>query len=284
MFLLYLFACLSEDARTKAILDTAVGETGCNGKSALCPLPFNQAPFVGTHNSMSNAEDEWIAPNQGWNIPHQLEAGVRALNLDTYEIDGSPVLCHGFCELGEQPLEHALSDVRDFLIDQPQNVILITFQDAAPAEMTLDAFHSVGIGDWLHVQPLESEWPSLQELIDSDKRLVVFAAQYGGPATPGYHAQWDYWIDTPYQAQTTTDFSCEADRGNIDTASLFNVNHFITNPIALPEHAEVANTANVITNHIEQCLFEREMPLTQILVDFVDIGDTLEVIDNLNPD
>ena len=74
-------------------------------KDALCERPFNQVPFVGTHNSMSNAEDGWLAPNQGWNIQDQLEAGVRALNLDTYEVDGSVVLCHGFCELGEQPLE-----------------------------------------------------------------------------------------------------------------------------------------------------------------------------------
>ena len=206
---------------------------------------------------MSNAEDEWIAPNQGWNIPHQLEAGVRALNLDTYEIDGSPVLCHGFCELGEQPLEHALSDVRDFLIDQPQNVVLITFQDAAPAEMTLDAFHSVGIEIGFMSNRWSRNGPAYKNSLIQTKRWSLQLNMAGLP--PRLPCTMDYWIDTPYQAQTTTDFSCEADRGNIDTASLFNVNHFITNPIALPEHAEVANTANVY-NHIEQCLFEREMP------------------------
>ena len=284
MILLYLLACFAQSPNPKGMGDSAAVQTGCNGKDALCERPFNQVPFVGTHNSMSNAEDGWLAPNQGWNIRNQLEAGVRALNLDTYEVDGSVVLCHGFCELGEQPLEAALSDVRDFLNRQPQNVILITFQDAATAEQTLDAFEAVGIRDWLHEQPLDSEWPTMQALIDSNTRLVVFAAQYGGSATPGYHAQWEYWIDTPYQAQTTADFSCEADRGNIETASLLNVNHFITNPIALPEHAEQANTADVLSSHIEQCLAEREMPLSQILVDFVDIGDTLEVIDTLTPD
>ena len=75
--------------------------------------------------------------------------------------------------------------MRDFLNRQPQNVILITFQDAATAEQTLDAFEAVGIRDWLHEQPLDSEWPTMQALIDSNKRLVVFAAQYGGSATPG---------------------------------------------------------------------------------------------------
>ena len=101
----------------------------------LCEQPFNTVAFVGTHNSMSNAEDGWLAPNQGWNIRHQLEAGVRALNLDTYEIDGTVMLCHVCsCELGEQPLEDALSEIREFLDSQPDNVILITFQDAASAE------------------------------------------------------------------------------------------------------------------------------------------------------
>ena len=282
MTFLYLFACSAKSTPSTDTADTTMIDVGCNGMPELCEQPFNTVAFVGTHNSMSNAEDGWLAPNQGWNIRHQLDAGVRALNLDTYEIDGTVMLCHGFCELGEQPLEDALSEVREFLDSQPDNVILITFQDAASAELTLGAFEAAGIRDWLHEQPIDAPWPTLQNLIDSNTKLVVFAAQYGSSDYPGYHSQWDYWIDTPYQAQDTSDFSCEADRGNTETASLFNVNHFITNPIALPEHAEAANTAAVLNEHIERCLLERERPMTQILVDFVDIGDVIEVIDSLN--
>lgn len=282
MISLVLLACSGQTTAQKSPDDTAALDFGCNGQIELCAQALNTVAFVGTHNSMSNAEDAWLAPNQGWNIRHQLEAGVRALNLDTYDIDGTVMLCHGYCELGEQPLTEALSDIRSFLEEYPQNVILITFQDAASAELTLAAFETADLKSELHHQPLGEDWPNLQELIDTQNRLVVFAAQYGSSEHHGYHAQWDYWIDTPYQAQETSDFSCEADRGNIETASLFNINHFITNPIALPEHAEVANTTAELNAHIARCLSEQSLSLTQILIDFVDIGDGIDVIEDHN--
>lgn len=282
MLTYFLLACGSIPTE-KSISDSASPDnTGCNGFSGLCDQTLDMVAFTGTHNAMSNAEDGWLAPNQGWNITHQLEAGVRALNLDTYDIDDTVMLCHGYCELGQRPLIDALLDLRSFIDAQPNSVIIITFQDAADASQTLDVFEEAGIKEWMHNQAIDAPWPTLQELIDAGTPLVVFAAQYGGNETPGYHAQWDYWIDTPYQAQSTADFSCEADRGNIETASLLNVNHFITNPIALPEHAEVANTAQAVQTHLDKCIEERQHPINQILIDFVDIGETLSVIDSIN--
>ena len=36
---------------------------------------------------MSNEEDGWAGPNQGWNMLNQLNAGVRAMMIDLYVWD-----------------------------------------------------------------------------------------------------------------------------------------------------------------------------------------------------
>jgi len=56
----------------------------CNGSLALCERPFNQVAFAGTHNSMSNAADGWMLPNQQHGIDQQLDDGVRVFLMDTF--------------------------------------------------------------------------------------------------------------------------------------------------------------------------------------------------------
>ena len=41
-------------------------------------------------------------------------------------------LCHGFCELGARPLADALRDIRDFLVENPGEVVLIVIEDYVP--------------------------------------------------------------------------------------------------------------------------------------------------------
>ena len=272
----------SDTVEQDTSLDTSLEEIEpCNGHIQLCDLRVDEVSFPGTHNSMSNSEDGWLAPNQNWNVRHQLNAGVRALNLDTYWYDDTVMLCHGYCELGKTPLVQTLFDIKGFLQEEPNTILIISFQDAAEAGPTIDAFEAAGLFEQLHEQALDEPWPTLQELLDANTNLIVFAANHGG-SHPAYHAQWDYWIDTPYQATSTNDFTCEADRGNLETATLLNVNHFITFPIALPDLATTANQESVLQEHLDKCAIERDHHPNQILVDFIDLGKTLDVIDTWN--
>ena len=57
----------------------------CNGESSLCDLPLDMVMFPGTHNSMSSAlYPGWLFAEQLSTIKDQLNAGVRALLVDTY--------------------------------------------------------------------------------------------------------------------------------------------------------------------------------------------------------
>jgi hypothetical protein len=57
----------------------------CNGHAALCNRPLDRVAFLGTHNSMAAAsEPGWLFAAQGDGIAPQLDAGVRALLIDTH--------------------------------------------------------------------------------------------------------------------------------------------------------------------------------------------------------
>ena len=65
----------------------------CNGRSELCDLRFDQVAYATSHNAMSSPAARWVAPNQEVGITAQLELGVRALMLDSYDFTGKAMLC-----------------------------------------------------------------------------------------------------------------------------------------------------------------------------------------------
>ena len=126
-----------------------------------------------------------------------------------------------------------------------------------------------------------TEWPTLAELIELDQRIILFSNS-GGGEHHGYMEQWEHWIDNPYSAQSVDDFSCIEERGNVDTASLFNVNHFITNPVADIENSRWANEYDNLYDHASRCWNETGRFPNQILVDFYSQGDVIQVVNDLN--
>ena len=63
----------------------AAGIERCNGSATKCDLRLNQVLFPGTHNSMSSAlYPGWLFGEQVNTISQQLDAGVRALLIDTH--------------------------------------------------------------------------------------------------------------------------------------------------------------------------------------------------------
>ena len=58
------------------------------------------------------------------------------LNIDTYWWEEQAYMCHGYCEIGAQPLVWATDHIAQFLFDQANNVLIITFQSTLTAEQT----------------------------------------------------------------------------------------------------------------------------------------------------
>ncbi|MBJ95915.1 MAG: hypothetical protein CMP23_15745 [Rickettsiales bacterium] len=262
--------------------DDDTGESGlpCNGHVELCARRFDQVALPATHNSMSNREDGWWVPNQNLPIVRQLEDGIRGLMLDTYYWNDDLYLCHSSCLLGSKHLVEALVEIREFLAGNPREVLVIIFQDGISAEDTAGAFEAADLGAYLHGQLEGQTWPTLGEMIDSGRRLVV-GAESSGPPPSWYHHAWDLYFDTPYSFASVEDFSCELHRGQ-EGNPLFLVNHWLSTPLASESNAALANSWSVLHQRAIDCHQEQQQIANLLAVDFYDQGDLFQVVNALN--
>jgi len=254
--------------------------TGCNGHAVLCDRPLDEVTLPGTHNSMSNADADWLVPNQQHGITRQLEDGIRALMLDTMEWNGEPYLCHGYCDLGNQPLAEGLQEIESFMASHPREVLLIVFQDSLSVEATVEVMDSVGLTERVWAWDGQVPLPLLGDLIDADTRLVVTAESGGAPPT-WYHHAWDLITDTPYDFSDPSQYSCEAFRGQEDNP-LFLVNHWLGTPLPSEENGRMANDAESLLARANRCGLERDRRVNILAVDFYNHGGLFAVVDELN--
>jgi len=268
---------------------------GCNGFHELCPRSYAQVRYVTTHNAMSSETDGWIGPNQSWDVPEQLEAGVRGLMLDTYRAGGtnllgqtqvpdvdpdSPYLCHSICSLGKQPLVQGLSEIRAFLDANPGEVITLILESYLSHSLTTAAFDEANLTQYAYVHG-GGAWPSLGEMIDSGKRLVVLQDRSETAQYPWQMNVWAHAFETPFSAATPQDFSCNRNRGTAGNP-LFIFNHFLTAVFGSPELAEQVNYNPYLRSRIDQCEAFHGSVANFVTVDFVSIGDTIEAVNALN--
>jgi hypothetical protein len=254
----------------------------CNGSELLCSRRYNEVAFACTHNAMSSEEDGWWGPNQLYNIPTQLEDGVRAFMLDTHYDEEAAFLCHGLCALGKRPLADGLADLTSFLESDPNQVLTIIFESYISAEDTRQAFADSGLLEWVYAHPAGEPWPTLQELIGNHTTVVVFTDS-GGGTYPWYHPVWDHAWETHYSNVGPDDFTCEPNRGNPENP-LFIFNHFLTDPLAKPELAELVNYNPFFLERALECHNQSGRMPNFVTIDFYSIGDVMEVVEELNFD
>lgn len=280
---------------------TIVGEKetvsihGCNGFAELCDRSYAQVRYATTHNAMSSAEDGWIGPNQTLDVPAQLEAGVRGLMLDTYRAGStnllgqvqvpdadpdSPWLCHSVCALGKQPLVDGLVEIRQFLDANPGEVITLILESYLSHALTAQAFDDAALTPYAYTHP-GGAWPTLGEMIDSGKRLVVLQDRSANPLYPWQMNVWSHAFETHFSAATPADFSCAHNRGT-PTNALFIFNHFLTEVFGSPTLAEQVNFNPYLRSRIDECEAFQGAVANFVTIDFVSIGDTLETVNDLN--
>jgi hypothetical protein len=190
-------------------------------------------------------------------------------------------LCHGLCEIGATPLAPTLSALRTWLDANPNEVVTVIVENHVPAEAIAAAFVAAGLEPYLHT-PSATSWPTLQEMITSGRRLVVMTEEGdGGTQFPWLANAFALTQETPYTFPSVDDFSCEPNRGPAD-APLFLVNHWLSGFTALVTAARQVNVTDVLGTRVEQCRDERGLFPTFVGVNYYDIGDAAEVVDDLN--
>ncbi|MBI2061146.1 MAG: hypothetical protein HYT87_15510 [Nitrospirae bacterium] len=252
----------------------------CNGSKDLCFRRFDEVSYATAHNAMSNADDGWIGPNQEHGISRQLEDGIRGMMLDVHEYRGEPYLCHARCEFGRKSLAEGLAEIRAFMDRHPSEILSIIFESNVGAAEIEASFVESGLLGYVHAQTPGAPWPTLEAMIRSGDRLVVFT-DFDGGALPWYHDVWEYAWETHYHFESAGEFTCKINRGRPEN-SLFIMNHFLTSPIAHPSLAEQVNFNPLLIDRAKQCWGESGRRPNFVTVDFYSIGDLFAVVDELN--
>lgn len=160
----------------------------CNGHRELCGRPYTNVTWVGTHDSPFVGHT--IADNQNISIPAQLAMGVRFLQAQTHasgDDDGTIELCHSDCALRDAgPLRTTmLAPVKTFLDANPAEVVtlLLTNHGGLPGTAFDRVFKEAGLEPYAFAMSGTStldEWPTLGEMVESGKRLVIFMGLFPG--------------------------------------------------------------------------------------------------------
>jgi hypothetical protein len=199
-------------------------------------------------------------------------------------------VCHTFCELGATPLADVLDDIHEFLVTHPADVLVVINQDYVTPSDFVAAIDDAGLTAYAFEPPSESPWPTLREMIEQDRRLVVLAENEAG-AAPWYQLVYERLTqETPFTFTSAAQLtepdalaaSCAPNRGEAG-APLFLVNHWVnTDPLPLPSNAAVVNAYEPLLRRSRACQRSRGQGPNLLAVDFYTRGDLFEVVDTLN--
>ncbi|MEM9202089.1 MAG: hypothetical protein AAGC53_10530, partial [Actinomycetota bacterium] len=133
----------------------------------------------------------------------------------------------------------------------------------------------------VHTHAPGTPWPTLGELIDADERVLVYGENGGSPDS-WFQNMWDTaFTETPFTFGLRSDFSCAPNRGD-DSNDLFLINHWLTTGIPVKEAAASINSRNALLDRVEECESERGRLPTVLAVDFVETGDLVDTVAELN--
>ncbi|PFH49645.1 hypothetical protein AMATHDRAFT_62773 [Amanita thiersii Skay4041] len=274
--------------------------TVCNGHAELCSRSYGNVTFIGSHDSFAVSDDPVVlSRDQEVDIPTQLGLGIRLLQAQSHVWDGELHFCHTTCILfdGGRVVDY-LAKVKTFLDQNPNEVLTLLFTN--PEGQSVDGvwkpiFDQAGITPLAYVPPHVpmkwNEWPTLGDMIDSGKRVVVFLDAGADTSKvnfllPEFPMIWE----TPFGV-TDPSFPCSVDRiqGPLSTEEhMYMINHSLNKDIfgiivSDPLDAPTTNGVSSIIANAEGCapLAGGRLP-NFLLLDFVDKGEAFQAGRMLN--
>ncbi|KAJ2119602.1 hypothetical protein GGH12_005045 [Coemansia sp. RSA 1822] len=280
-------------AASAGALEVRAKASTCNGYSELCDKGFDRVAYPTTHNSYATGDN--IAANQNKNIRQQLDDGIRGFMLDLYKLDSDPMsdpyLCHTSCVLlNDGKLVDALKDFKTFLDDNHDEVVTIYIENAQPfsAIDMAQAFKDAKLDSYAFApNSTSSAWPSLAQMIDVNKRLVVFTDRNADSAVPWILDEKSYVVQTPFSVESGASFGCTA---NSQVRPLWVMNHFVYTNYSVfnlnferpaPNSAASVNTRASIVGQANACGSAGYFP-NFVTVDYYDVGDVFKAVADIN--
>jgi hypothetical protein len=200
----------------------------CNNYPEFCTRKYSNITEVAAHNSPFTRENN-AARNQEYAVTQQLDDGIRVLQAQAHYVNGSLYFCHTSCDLlNEGPVEDYLRQVVAWIRTHPFDVVTILFGNYNWADKDSDgnslvtsvdfdvAVRASGLYEYIYQPPNTAmtidDWPTLGEMILSQKRVVTFI-DYGFDTTSVPYMLWQYYNvwETPF-SPTNISFPCTIGR------------------------------------------------------------------------
>ena len=194
--------------------------------------------------------------------------------------------CHIVCELGSIDLTETLGDVRKFLDTHPDEFLIMVIEDYIDPEDVEKAFRDSGLVRYAYVHERNKPFPTLRELIQQDKRILVMAENdNGGGSIPWYHDGFELMQETPYTFKSADELraaaSCKPNRGTANSP-LFQFNHWVEKLPRSPKLGAEVNAYDFLIERARECRRRRGLLPNLVAVDFYDEGDIFEATRKLN--
>ncbi len=194
----------------------------------------------------------------------------------------TPYMCHGLCETGATALEPTMARVRDWLAANPREVLTFIIEDNVTPADTAAVFRRAGLMPYVYTHRVGQPWPTLGEMVDSGRRLVVMMERHGGGSTyPWLLSAFDSVQDTAYSNPTVASLSCDLNRGS-RSDPLFMINNWIASFTTLVSSARTVNAYSQLMPYVERCRSERGQIPNYIAVNYYNEGDLFRVVNQLN--
>jgi len=266
------------------VISLQISHAQCNGSLDLCSKQYNEVAYLTTHNAFNSDQDGLLFPNQTYNIASQLNDGVRGLMIDVYnDLFGTPVAYHSIIALGYIPLSDIFNDIKTFLDNNPNEIVTIILECYVTANDIEDEINQSGLSNYLYTH--NTTWPTLQNMIDNDNRLVIFSdVDDASSSQDWYHYVWEYAVETHYSVADINDFTCDFNRGD-PLNDLFIFNHFVTDATlgyGLYNESNDVNANPFFINRALDCQNQTNKFPNFVTVDYYELGDGLAVVDQLN--
>lgn len=205
-------------------------------------------------------------------------------------------MCHTSCWLLDAGSAVAyLQRITDWLNANPNQVVtlLLTNGDNVPITTFASAMDSAGLSKYAYApgrQLAMTEWPTLQELINMNKRLVMFLDSGANTnVVPYILDEWTYFFETPYDTFDINFPECNLDRpaGSSPNGKMYIVNHDLDvqiGSISIPDKADDprVNSVQNIEAQTTLCLNKWGRLPNFILVDYYNLGNPLQAERELN--
>lgn len=255
------------------------------------------------HNAHSSKDDLFAGYNNNKNLESALVAGYRGLMLDSCICDGSIGeaivnwykgqdkgdnylgFCHTSCDAGVRDPSEVLRNIKTFLDVNRNEVLILEFEinDNSLAELYY-AIDESDLDQYVYRTSAAPpfDWPTMQELINANARLLIFAHGDGmescvnSDCPQGIFYTYDHFEQTDWNDNT-----CNIKGTQYSGRKFFLMNHWMNNDYDLPSktNAEDFNTYDSLRDRFTMC---QEMIPNIIAVDFWDVGDLLKFAYDVN--